>query len=751
MSFPVLEGALSDASGGAQSGVDLSILPERTEQTWLTHRRCLAILGIFLALIFLGNALWLRMDNAPPAWDTARYLVNSLEAFDALEQPSLSSLQHLYFVRNTVRPSIGFVLPTALFYLLLGISQDTATLWTQFLFLTVIVLSTYGIGRQLFGEKVGLFAALLVGLNPEIIRLSRIFWPELGVVAVTSLGVYVLLRSDYLHRRAFVVLAGVVLGIGMMQRPIFPLLFLAGPLAFVFMGSLFVNRAASGETLAYRLRHRFLPGVLLFALPVLLIDLPFYWQYGQQMLNYVSGFQEAGTFAPVQNSTSLESLLWYSFNLHISVTRGFQLLFLAGLIIYVAMLILRRAPLASTILLAWIFVPYLVLSLTASKGFSYVVALYPALALVLAFAVLFVTQRNRVVQGVASMSLLALALLTYWQVTWDQPLPNDLARRLAIVSNPPSRVSWPTRDIVALIDRLAPQNVSVRVGVVSAIADLAEPPLAYYARLIAPEIQVIRWTDPLPTLLDAEFVVLKTGQVARNPQRTVEGRNAALVSQVLQESSSIFYATHQQVGQFDLPDGSQALIYRRQGAPRDDEARAIAQELIAVAGDGAQSEAILSAIAQANLQDQLQRGQQLYADQQYEEALAVFQNMVDVYPDAPNAQQDLARTMFALGDCDGAVEHQQIAAQLLPINGTFTVLGDILMECNRVDEAITAYRQAIRIDSKVVRSHFVLGQAYMARGNAKDAIAEFNTVIALDTSGEFSARAQSLIDQLRTQ
>ena len=212
-------------------------------------------------------------------------------------------------------------------------------------------------------------------------------------------------------------LAGLVLGAGMMQRPIFPLVFLAGPLAFVFIGSLFAGTKASGETFGHRLLVRFLPGIALFALPVLLIDLPFYWQYGKQMLAYITGFQEAGTFAPVPNAYSLQSLLWYVTNLYASVSWPLHVLFVIALIVYVVALIRRRVLASSAILLAWIAVPYVALSLTASKGFTYLSTLYPALVLMFAFVVLFVFQKSRTARLVASVLVLALAVLTYWQVS----------------------------------------------------------------------------------------------------------------------------------------------------------------------------------------------------------------------------------------------------------------------------------------------------------------------------------------------
>lgn len=715
---------------------------------WLTHRRALAIVSVAMGLILLGNALWLHLDSAPPAWDAARYLINSLEAFDLARQPSLASLQEMYFIRNTVRPSIGLVLPTAPFYGLFGVSEDGATLWTQGLYLAVVVFSVYGIGRRLFDVRVGLLAALLIGLNPEMIRLSRIYWPELAAAAVASLTVYLLIRSDFLQRRGFVALAGVVLGVGMMQRPIFPLVFLAGPLAFVFIGSLIAGAKAGGETISQRLLRRFLPGLLLFSLPVLVIDAPFYVKYSQQMMNYILGFQESGTFAPVENSTSLQSLLWYAVNLYASVSWVFHLLFLAGIVVYTAALIRRRVAASSAIVLAWVVVPYLALSLTASKGFSYISALYPALALLLAFAVLFVFQRSRVAQLVAGTALVALAVLTYWQVSWGQPLPQTVADRLAMYASRPSQESWPLDAVIRKIDRLNSAQQSATVGVVAAVPAFAEPPLAYYARRDAPQLTPIRWTDPIPTLLEADFVVVKTDNVAVSPPRTLEDKNATLVSTLLQQKDSAFYTTHQYAGRYALPDGSYAIIYQRTAEPSAQQTQKIIDELAAAATAIGQEVIAPAEIDRTVLRSQVELGKQLYAEGRYDEARPVFEQVVYANPTIADAQQGLGRTLFALGDCDGAIEHQGQAVQLLSINGTYTVFGDMLLECQRVDQAIAAYQQAIELDPAEVRTHFVLAQAYMAKGQDEDAIREFNRTLELDSSQQFAARTESFLQQL---
>jgi tetratricopeptide (TPR) repeat protein len=250
-------------------------------------------------------------------------------------------------------------------------------------------------------------------------------------------------------------------------------------------------------------------------------------------------------------------------------------------------------------------------------------------------------------------------------------------------------------------------------------------------------------------MLDADFVIVKTGLVAEDPPRTLEDKNATLVSKVLQQRSSVFYTTHNKVGQYALPDGSQALIYQRQAPPLAEEVRKVGEELATASGVETQGAAVPTEIDRATLQNQIRLGKQLFTDKRYEEALPIFQQVVDANPSIADGQQGLARTMFALGNCDGAVEHQQVTVELMPINGTYAVFGDILMECKRVDEAIVAYQKATELDPQEVRAHFALAQAYVAKGRTQDAIREFNRTIELDKAQEFTERAQRFLQQLQ--
>lgn len=798
------------------------------------------VLAIALVFVLVDNARWLNANTVPPIWDEARYLVNSLEAYDFVTHPSLKNLGQLYMVRHGVRPSLGYVWLAVPIYVLFGTNPDAVTLWTNFFLLVVIALATFNIGRRLFNTKVGLLAGVLITLNPEVIRLTRVYWPHLGVVAVTTLGVYLLILSDGLRHRKYLGLLGLLLAVGLMLRPIYPALFLAGPIGFVFI-SVFVE-----TFLAHRRRQpsdaapspwqelmaqRLLPAALLIAVPPLVIALPFYLQFGRRMFQFVDTFQTTGTFAPVQDVSSLASFVWYFVNLRSSIGLPFFWLFVGGLLVYLFAVFTRRVRVNTAILLAWLVVSYIALSLQATKEFYYLAPLYPAMALILAFAVLFLLQRSVSLQVAASAALTALSVLLLWQVSWAQPLPAPTAKTwLGVPPRPPSQEISPLYDLIAFIGDDAGTERRITLGTVAALPQLAEPSLAYYAKLHGVDIDFIRATDPAPTLLDANYVIVKTGPVYTGRLRSTEQRNADLVAQVLANPASAFYASHQQLDNDQplvLPDGSLISVYKRTRSVDRIESDAIANELLAIdpelkaaqqllatprvsfggqatpAGDaeieqllqeadafqadGKLDEAIAALsraverapgrwVLRLRLAEMYQTQGQLdsaareaeaalaaagpevwplrilasiYRQQERgDEAIAINERILEIEPDNPGALGALG-ILYEKKDCEKAVAYQTRFAELRPSNGAYTTLGDILMSCDRAEDAVAAYQQAILLDASVPRTHFVLARALQAQGLTEQAIQELETVLELNANPDLIARAQQLLDQLR--
>lgn len=755
--------------------------PDTRTTDFLPARLAYLVLTLVLALVVIDNARWLRANTVPPSWDETRYLVNSLEAFDLISHPTLQALPQLYAVRHGMRPSLGYVWLAAPAYALWGTNPDTVTLWTNSILLALSVFATFAIGRRLFNTQIGLLAGVLAALNPEVIRLTRVYWPHLGVVTVATLGVYLLLLSDGLRRKRYIGLLGLLIAVGLMLRPIYPALFLAGPIGFVFLVALvetYRGQRSQGETATASpwrglVIGRLAPAAVLLAVPTLILALPFYLQYGRRMFQFVESFQDSGTFAPVANVLSVQSFAWYFANLGYSIGLPFFLLFVGSLIVYLIALLARRVQPYTAILLAWLLVPYIALSLQATKEFYYLAPLVPAIALLLAFAPLYLLRTSWPVQLVAGTAMVALSVLLYWQVSWAQPLPADVARSLLTVpSRTPQQEAWPLHEIVAFIAADAGAENQVTVGTVSAFPQFSEPPLAYTAKADGLDIDFIRYTDPVPTLLDSDYVIVKTGAVVSGRIRSVEHRNADLVAQVLANPASAFYLSHERIDeeqQFPLPDGAFAHVYKRAKPVDPAETASIAAELLRINPDLTAAQRLLEETGAASIMtpqatetaeplpappasdeeiEQLrQQAEALLAEGNANAAIEVLRDALERAPDRWVLRTRLAEIYQSAGQLEDAAREAEAAVdaagqELWPLR----TLAGIYRQQQRDTEAIDANTRILVVDPNNTNALSSLAMLYEKMGECDPAIAYQRRVVDLrPTNGTYTTLGDILM------
>lgn len=169
-------------------GLDLSTMDE-VRRTG----RLAPVLGIALGWAGL-NGLWWWWNTAPPAWDQTDYLLVSLRFFDAFSNGGFLELYRT-FLQTTGgfgRPPLLSLLPLPL-YGLAGTGPKVAQL-VLLVFIPLLLLSLYGIGRRLGGEGVGLAACLVVVTVPHLTGLSRQFFVEFPLAALVAASIYLLLR-----------------------------------------------------------------------------------------------------------------------------------------------------------------------------------------------------------------------------------------------------------------------------------------------------------------------------------------------------------------------------------------------------------------------------------------------------------------------------------------------------------------------------------------------------------------------------
>ena len=117
-----------------------------------------------------SNAIWMILDNRPPAWDQGGHLRYTFHYWQVLISGSETWWIDLLNVEPFYPPF--FHLSLIPFSLIFGFTPDTAIVANSF-YLTVAILSTYGIGKLLCNRSAGLMAGFLVSCYPYMVSMSR--------------------------------------------------------------------------------------------------------------------------------------------------------------------------------------------------------------------------------------------------------------------------------------------------------------------------------------------------------------------------------------------------------------------------------------------------------------------------------------------------------------------------------------------------------------------------------------------------
>lgn len=156
-------------------------------------RRVAPVFAIVLGWAGL-NCLWWFWNTAPLAWDQTDYLLTSLEFFDAFRDGGMAKLVHVFLGTTSGygRPPLLSLFPIPA-YGLAGPGTSVAHL-ALLIFIPLLLLPLYGIGRRMGGEAVGLAACLVAATMPLMVGLSRQYFVEFSLAAVVTGTVYLLFR-----------------------------------------------------------------------------------------------------------------------------------------------------------------------------------------------------------------------------------------------------------------------------------------------------------------------------------------------------------------------------------------------------------------------------------------------------------------------------------------------------------------------------------------------------------------------------
>ena len=200
--------------------------PAHTSRWWW------AALALVTLAFLLVNQSYYRNDKRPPGQDESWYLETGLYMYQAIVDGDWGRFVYHYRTAFRVKaPLISALLPPI--FLAVGPSYKAALLVNS-VFLVVANVCLFLLARRLFSPGVGLAAVVFYQTMPLALGLSRSLMTEYGLAALVLAALYCLVASEGFSRGSANVALGVVLGLGVLMKVIYPA-FVAGPLVLAWI------------------------------------------------------------------------------------------------------------------------------------------------------------------------------------------------------------------------------------------------------------------------------------------------------------------------------------------------------------------------------------------------------------------------------------------------------------------------------------------------------------------------------------
>lgn len=207
------------------------------KQFKLLNSRTIFYAGILtlISLIFiLSNLYWIINDSRPLSAEDMN-LVENADYF------LISSREGKKLIHSIFERSYPPVVPVLVYYsyLLFGFN-DNSPLFVNLIFIPVLIISLYLLGKEAYSKKVGLVSVFIVLSFSPIIILSRIMYEQFVLISLFSFNLYFFLRTRNFKNRKYTILYAISFALCLLTRyTIFP--FLIVPLIYFFLSYIFLT------------------------------------------------------------------------------------------------------------------------------------------------------------------------------------------------------------------------------------------------------------------------------------------------------------------------------------------------------------------------------------------------------------------------------------------------------------------------------------------------------------------------------
>jgi hypothetical protein len=235
--------------------------------------------AIGLCVLFIAITWWwLTQDHSVPLADAGYHLTNVFVIFEALSAGNL----HAALTQEAAYPPLAYLVGS-LGILVGGLDVNSPILAENLVFVPLLTLGCYQVGRLAFNPLAGLLAVVFALGSPLIAEQFHVFMVDAPETAMVAVSVWLVIVTKGFSRLWRSALAGLVVGLALLTKE---------PIPFFLAGVVCVT-AVRGRWQCWR-------GLALFCVVALAVALPWYlYKYGEV---HVAGEQ---TYAPGGSSGAL--------------------------------------------------------------------------------------------------------------------------------------------------------------------------------------------------------------------------------------------------------------------------------------------------------------------------------------------------------------------------------------------------------------------------------------------------------------
>jgi hypothetical protein len=505
-------------------------------------------------LLSMAHAYWLSLNLQPLPYDQAHHFLLAKAYQPVLADP----VKWLDILTVAIYYPPLYHCSLALLMFAIGPGTQMAPL-INLIWLLSLMVAIWLIGRQTVGGWAGVGAALLMALLPISAGLSREILLEVCLASNVAWGVYVIIKSEYLSNRYWLLAMGLVFGLGMTAKWSFAL----------YLAPLFIWAwLKSGKQVAPRDYKGMARALLIF----LFITLPWYLHTPRTLIKGLLGNMGQRSVQEGDPSIfSFESLFYYPASLvNDQVFLPLALVLVAGVVWSFKKKRSRTRP-----LLVWFLGGLAVLLLMRNKDARYLFPLLPAANLMV--MEWLSSLQPRFLRPALYACILVLAVAAFWgsgfgkgplaSETWleDGALCLKICGTENQYSRPPVMDDWQVPRILRTVRNDWQRNDRAPVlGVMASLYFFHKSAFNAWSQSMGPHVCVAsclepqNWPSGRPEaglrddLGKLDYLVIKTGNLGKEQAYKKAARMI----------ESMRHNVGSELAAFALPDGSAALLWR---------------------------------------------------------------------------------------------------------------------------------------------------------------------------------------------